>query len=199
MATPARNGTLHSGTLQTRSRKTGRFKYGIFPYYKSIFIKAKRGNTGGTWFHPKLAVAFARWCDVDFAVWCDEQITELLTEQPQWKEGRKAASVGYAVMSEILQATRQAEGKATQSYHYSNEAKMINAALTGRHQPLDREALSTAQIRLIARLEARNAAMIARGISYTERKAVIHDMARQNGGRQAITARQRGLTRFNSQ
>ena len=99
---------------------------------KSRFIKAKRGNAGGTWLHPKLAIAFARWCDVDFAVWCDEQITELLTEQPQWKEGRKAASVGYAVMSEILQATRQAEGKATQSYHYSNEAKMINAALTGR-------------------------------------------------------------------
>lgn len=166
---------------------------------KSRFIKAKRGNAGGTWLHPKLAIAFARWCDVDFAVWCDEQITELLTEQPQWKEGRKAASVGYAVMSEILQATRQAEGKVTQSYHYSNEAKMINAALTGRHQPLDREALSTAQIRLIARLEAQNAAMIARGISYTERKAVIHDMARQNGGGQAITARQCGMTRFNRQ
>lgn len=169
---------------------------------KSHFAKTRRGGClsyRGTWLHPKLAVAFARWCDIDFAVWCDEQITELLTEQPQWKEGRKAASIGYAVMSEILQATRQAEGKATQSYHYSNEAKMINAALTGRHQPLDREALSTAQIHLIARLEARNAAMIARGISYTERKAVIHDMARQNGGGQAITARQRGLTRFNSQ
>ena len=180
-------------------------KQGKSEVKKSHFVKTKKGGdlsqreAQGTWLHPKLAIAFARWCDIDFAVWCDEQITKLLTEQPQWKEGRKAASIGYAVMSEILQATRQAEGKATQSYHYSNEAKMINAALTGRHQPLDREALSTAQIRLIARLEARNAAMIARGISYTERKAVIHDMARQNGGGQAITARQRGLTRFNSQ
>ena len=35
---------------------------------KSRFIKAKRGNAGGTWLHPKLAIAFARWCDVDFAV-----------------------------------------------------------------------------------------------------------------------------------
>ena len=33
---------------------------------------------GGTWLHPKLAVLFARWLDVDFAVWCDEQIDELL-------------------------------------------------------------------------------------------------------------------------
>ncbi len=25
--------------------------------------------------HPKLAIRFAQWLDVDFAVWCDEQIT----------------------------------------------------------------------------------------------------------------------------
>jgi len=41
-------------------------------------IRTQRGRDGGTWLHPKLAVAFARWCDVDFAVWCDLQIDHIL-------------------------------------------------------------------------------------------------------------------------
>ena len=58
-------------------------------------IKTKRGNAGGTWLHPKLAVMFARWLDVRFAVWCDEQIDTLLRrgqvvvtagEISHWKE-----------------------------------------------------------------------------------------------------------------
>ena len=31
-------------------------------------IITKKGRNGGTWLHPKLAVAFARWCSVDFAI-----------------------------------------------------------------------------------------------------------------------------------
>jgi hypothetical protein len=41
-------------------------------------IRARRGRNGGTWLHPKLAVAFARWCDVGFAVWCDFHIDHIL-------------------------------------------------------------------------------------------------------------------------
>ncbi|MCI8210782.1 DNA-binding protein [Pseudomonas sp. S25] len=36
------------------------------------------GRTPGTWLHPKLAVAFARWLDDDFAVWCDLHIDALI-------------------------------------------------------------------------------------------------------------------------
>jgi hypothetical protein len=35
-------------------------------------------NGGGTYIHPKLAIDFARWLNVDFAVWCDIQIEEIL-------------------------------------------------------------------------------------------------------------------------
>ncbi|HDR9132423.1 KilA-N domain-containing protein [Burkholderia vietnamiensis] len=41
-------------------------------------IRTKRGRTGYTLLHPKLAVLLARWCDVDFAVWCDLQIDHIL-------------------------------------------------------------------------------------------------------------------------
>lgn len=33
---------------------------------------------GGTWLHPKLGLAFARWLDPFFALWCDEQIETIL-------------------------------------------------------------------------------------------------------------------------
>lgn len=44
-------------------------------------VRAKSGsseNGGGTWLHPKLAVAFARWLNVRFGVWCDLQIDNLI-------------------------------------------------------------------------------------------------------------------------
>lgn len=41
-------------------------------------VRAREGRRGGTWLHPKLAVAFARWCDARFAVWCDLQIDHIL-------------------------------------------------------------------------------------------------------------------------
>ena len=39
---------------------------------------SKRGNGGGTFCHPKLAVFFARWLDVRFAVWCDLMIDNII-------------------------------------------------------------------------------------------------------------------------
>ncbi|WP_299231698.1 KilA-N domain-containing protein [uncultured Halomonas sp.] len=41
-------------------------------------IRAYRGRGGGTWLHPKLAVAFARWIDVDFGVWADMLIDDIV-------------------------------------------------------------------------------------------------------------------------
>ncbi|MFD0132245.1 KilA-N domain-containing protein, partial [Bacillus subtilis] len=35
---------------------------------ESDLIRASRGRGGGTWFHPKLAVHFARWLSIEFAV-----------------------------------------------------------------------------------------------------------------------------------
>lgn len=45
---------------------------------KSGYLKTMRGKYGGTWMHPKLAVAFARWLDPKFGVWCDFQIEKIV-------------------------------------------------------------------------------------------------------------------------
>lgn len=69
-----------------------------------LLIMATKGRSGGTWLHPKVAVAFARWLDVDFAVWCDLHIDALLrgelTEKQafdqackQLEDGRQLASL----------------------------------------------------------------------------------------------------------
>lgn len=45
-------------------------------------VISKRGpasNGGGTWLHRKLAIPFARWCDVRFSIWCDQQIEMILS------------------------------------------------------------------------------------------------------------------------
>lgn len=67
-------------------------------------LETRRGrHHSGTWLHPKVAVAFARWLDVKFAVWCDLHIDALLrgelTEKKELDracraldDGRKAAS-----------------------------------------------------------------------------------------------------------
>lgn len=70
---------------------------------KGDLIQARRGRNGGTWLHPKLAVAFARWISPDFAVWCDLHIDALLRgEVParvQFDRACKALADGQAMAS----------------------------------------------------------------------------------------------------
>ncbi|WP_081253507.1 KilA-N domain-containing protein [Eikenella corrodens] len=114
-------------------------KQGKSEVRKSHFVKTKKGGDlsqpeiQGTWLHPKLAVAFARWCDIDFALWCDEQIEALITDGQVWHAERAKSSIAHQVMTEILRSKRQAEGKATLPHHYGNEALLCNAALNQPH------------------------------------------------------------------
>jgi hypothetical protein len=61
-----------------------------------LLISSTKGRSGGTWLHPKLAVVFARWLDLEFAVWADLHIDALLrgelTEKQQFDRACKALS-----------------------------------------------------------------------------------------------------------
>lgn len=48
---------------------------------EDLVVTVNGGTSPGTWLHPKLAVAFARWLDVKFSVWCDNQIDLLLRNE----------------------------------------------------------------------------------------------------------------------
>lgn len=73
---------------------------------KSGYVKTSRARVdrgGGTWLHPKLAVAFARWCDPKFSVWCDLHIDSLLrgelNEKQKFDRACRALSEGQQVAS----------------------------------------------------------------------------------------------------
>lgn len=145
------------------------------------FMKTKRGkNVGGTWLHPRLAIAFARWCNIDFAIWCDDQITKILQgSHPHydWKRIRHQSTTSHKIMDKALRVTREGQGKVSQKHHYINEARMINWALTGEFSNLDRDRVPEADLSLLATLEVRNTFMIVQGLPYQERKVALKAVA----------------------
>lgn len=66
-------------------------------------VTTQPGRGGGTWLHPKLAVAFARWLDMRFAVWCDLHIDALLrgelNEKQQFERACRAFDDAAAAAS----------------------------------------------------------------------------------------------------
>jgi hypothetical protein len=131
----------------------------------------------GTWLNPKLAVAFARWLDADFAVWCDAQIDGLIRGKDDWRKLRHASASSFKVANDILKMVREQQSKDTETHHYTNEARLVNWALTGKFEGLERDQLTSTQLDLLAYLQERNAVLIGRGLQYDERKPIIKQYA----------------------
>lgn len=59
----------------------------------------------GTWFHPKLAIVFARWLSPEFEIWCDEQIAELLKKgslpEPETTNGKVDLEIARTVKNVV--------------------------------------------------------------------------------------------------
>ena len=155
-------------------------RHGINRENPGFWIKTRRGKAGGTWLHPRLGVRFAQWLNVDFAVWCDEQIEGFLKGQHphfDWRRARSQAAASFKVMADVLKLVREEQGKVTASYHFINEARLVNGVLSGQFSALDRERLSEADLSLLANLEVRNSVLIGRGLPYAERKTLLRQFA----------------------
>jgi Rha family phage regulatory protein len=87
-----------------------------------------------------------------------------------WNQLRESAANSYTLMSETLQETRSEDGKKTDGYHYSNEAKMINRLLFDVTGSVSRESLSVQDLQLLDKVEIKNAALIGMGLPFKERK-----------------------------
>ena len=145
-----------------------------------VLIETRKGRNGGTWIHSKLVVAFARWCSVEFAIWCDEQIEKIIhgeRESVDWGMLRHASKSSNKVANEILQMVRSEQGKETKSFHYANEAKLVNFALTGKFEAIDRDSLGADELDMLASLENRNSVLIGRDVDRETRKEVLLQMA----------------------
>ncbi|MFB8830265.1 KilA-N domain-containing protein [Azotobacter sp. CWF10] len=148
-------------------------RYGKTTYVKTSRARKDRG--GGTWLHPKLAVKFARWLDVDFEIWCDEQIDALLRsgDARPWANARREAAIGYRSLCDAVKLNCEARGKTPERHHFINEARLIGEVVTGTFAGRDREQLSTGELELVTLAEIRNATLIAAGMPYAERKASL--------------------------
>ena len=76
-------------------------------------------------------------------------------------------------MCEMLQIVRDEDGKETHHYHYSNEARLVNFALFGSYDSIDRDTLDFPELDLLARAENKNLILIAKGLDYDTRKQAL--------------------------
>lgn len=144
-------------------------------------LKTRRGRyDSGTWLHPKLGVRFAQWLSTRFAVWCDLQIDRLIHgEADDWLKLRDSVAIGYRGMCDALQLTREAQGKPSGRHHFINEARLINIAVFGQAKGMDRDALSPAELRLLALIEQRDTFLLGRGLDYQQRKQELTRYAQE--------------------
>ena len=156
-----------------------------------IWIVTKRGQNGGTWLHPKLGVAFARWLDVRFAVWCDAQIDAIMRGTQSIKAERSTLRVEFAPMTDAIVRARQEAGKDIKPHHFSNEADLVNRIALGapaakfradneipKDQPL-RDYLTPEQVRCLISLQRANTVYIDDGMSFEDRKAKLIELFRR--------------------
>ncbi|WP_025917212.1 Rha family transcriptional regulator [Herminiimonas sp. CN] len=97
----------------------------------------------------------------------------LANQSAAWQDSRKAVSTSFCAMMDALQTTRADAGKATQQHHYANEAKLMNLVMFGFAGGMDKSPVSNADLKLLEKIEAKNAFLIARGRSYPERKVEL--------------------------
>lgn len=143
-------------------------------------VRTQRGRNGGTWLHPKLAVAFARWLNVDFAVWCDLRIEDLLHGGGQsWNSARREASLGYRGLCDALALSCEAQGKTPRPHYFINEARLINEVITGTFAGRDRDQLTAHELEIVTLVELRDSVLIGQGLVYVERKANLLQYVQQ--------------------
>ncbi len=94
-----------------------------------------------------------------------------------WQSERDSSKAYYRMMTDTIQTVRNALGKDTKSHHYSNEAKLINYALTGNYHGIDRDNASKRTLSAIKSLESYNSVLIMQGLTYDERKALLCERA----------------------
>ncbi|SIO39393.1 KilA-N domain-containing protein [Burkholderia sp. GAS332] len=145
-------------------------------------IKTKRGNNGGTWLHPDLAVHFARWLDVRFGVWCDRQIKAILSgNHPHFEQRRMrhAAAASNKYLREMVERVRDADGKETKAHHYINECLLVNFVVCGEFASLDRDTLPMKVLDFLAAAEGFSAMLYARGKSREDRIKMLAKFKRK--------------------
>ncbi|PWK32565.1 KilA-N domain-containing protein [Pseudomonas sp. OV226] len=144
------------------------------------FVCTITGRNGGTWLHPKLAVAFARWLSPDFAVLCVLRIDSLPCGE--WVAHRHESSAAYRALSDVVAASYQLSHQCAKVpfYAFINEARLVNGAISGAFKGRNRDQLND-ELKVLALVEMHDVVLVAQGKSYAERKADLLAYAQSLG------------------
>ena len=107
--------------------------------------------------------------------WMEQELTRIKFQQqePIWQQQRLESTVEFRLMNATLQMVREHLGKETKPHHYSNEARLINFALTGEFKPVDRDSATAEDLALLAKLELKNTLLMGLGQPYADRKTAL--------------------------
>lgn len=100
----------------------------------------------------------------------------------RWIHERAQSSIEAHLMCETLREVRQLAGKLTEGFHYSNEHRLINYAMTGEYSPMDRRQLDAVSLKVLTALEMRNAVLIGAGIDRDTRRQSLLNLCQELRG-----------------
>lgn len=133
-------------------------------------IKKQRGRyDGGTYAHELIAFEFATWLSPEFKLKVFLDYQNGTQRKENWNIKRILASFNYKLMSKAVELDHEDP----KHYHYSNEAKMINKIVFGKHEKDIRDTATEKELDLIAKLEGHNATLIGIGLGYQDRKVKL--------------------------
>ncbi|MGR9052898.1 MAG: Rha family transcriptional regulator [Gammaproteobacteria bacterium] len=108
-----------------------------------------------------------------------KRLVKQFTSMERWIIERTQASIEAQLMCETLREVRQLAGKLTQGFHYANEHKLINYAMTGEYSAMDRRELDAISLKVLTALEMRNAVLIGAGIDRDTRRQALLNLCKE--------------------
>jgi phage regulator Rha-like protein len=98
-----------------------------------------------------------------------------LLAEPGRKESIKVKCTAAKDMTDMLEFVRESLGKETAAYHYTNEHRFCNRALTGIWQSIIEADLDVYDTRLLSAIRKRNTLLMTRYPKMSDRKKLLDD------------------------
>lgn len=166
-----------------------------------ISVVKLEGRGGGSYAEKKAVYAYAMWISPEFQSHVIDAYDALVTgqlEEAKREATRNTAKLEAPFMAKAVKFTRDAAGKKSQHFHFSNEFNLINQVALGmtakKYRELHglepsthlRDTLTTLEIACIEHLQRANTTMIEIGMDYQKRKCELSKIYTQRHARGLI-------------